>query len=50
MLKAQKIRENYENFVFKQNQHILQRITEAVLLCGEQENPLRGHREQDCIR
>ena len=32
---------------FKQNQQILQRIIEAVLLCGEQGIPLSGHREQD---
>ena len=46
-LKAQKFRENYEGIShgvnydpskeikFKQNQHISQRIIEAVLLCGE---------------
>ena len=59
MLKAQKFRENYEGvshgvdydpikeIKFKQNKHILQRIIEAVSLCGEQGIPLRGHREQD---
>ena len=59
MLKAQTFRENYEGvshgvdydpnkeIKFKQNQHILQRITEAVLLFGEQGIPPRGHREQD---
>ena len=59
ILKAQKFWENYEGvshaldydpskeIKFKQNQHILQQIIEAVLLCGEQEIPLRGHCEQD---
>ena len=59
VLKAEKFQENYEGvshgvdydsnkeFKFKENQHILQQTIEAVLLCGEQGIPLRGHREQD---
>ena len=59
MLKAQKFPENYEGvshgvdydpnkkIKFKQNQHILLRIIEAVLLCEKQGIPPRGHREQN---
>ena len=59
MLKTQKLQKNYEEVYhgvdydpnkeikFKQNQHVVQRIIEAVLLCGKYGIPLRGHREQD---
>ena len=54
-LKAQKCRENYEGVDYDPNNDLnsnktnifLQRIIEAVLLCGKQGTPLRRHGEQD---